>query len=277
MNINQRAYRGFLSIIAPKGETSNRSLFFLFKAAGIAILIVFVINLFSIGKSTFGEWGDFFGGVLNPILMFLTFMGLIITIVIQQSELRESRVEFKRSADALVEQGRNTRKQSFEATFFQMLTIHNDIVNSIDLRKDDGAITQGRDCFNVFYTRLNKQYRRDLDKYMGGGQSDDVALNHAYETFWKTHQTELGHYYRYLYNVVRFVAESEYVEGPYIRLIRAQLSDQELLMLFYNCTSAHGEGFKRYIEEFALLDNMPKIRLLDNKHANMIGLSAYGQ
>jgi hypothetical protein len=34
-----------------------------------------------------GEWGDFFGGVLNPLLTFLTFMGLLITIILQQQEL----------------------------------------------------------------------------------------------------------------------------------------------------------------------------------------------
>lgn len=276
MNLNQRVYRRFLAVVAPTGGASLRSLFGLFKVASIAILVVFVINLLSIGRSSFGEWGDFFGGVLNPILMFLTFMGILITIIIQQTELRESRAEFKRSADALVEQGKNTRKQSFESTFFQMLTIHNTLVNSIDLRAKGGAVTQGRDCFNVFYTRLTKIYREDQKNYMGGGQPDEKILAHSYDKFWKNHQTELGHYYRFMYNVVRFVAESDYVAGPYIRLIRAQLSDQELLMFFYNCTSERGENFKKYIQQFALLDNMPRIRLLEAKHAAMLDKSAYG-
>ena len=99
----------------------------------MAIFLVFLVNLLSIGKSGFGEWGDFFGGVLNPILTFLTFMGLLITIVIQQKELRESRRELKRSADALLEQVDNSRQQNFETTFFQMLATHNRIVDSIDL------------------------------------------------------------------------------------------------------------------------------------------------
>ena len=110
---------------------------------------------------------------------------------------------------------------------------------------------------------------------MGGGQPDDVVLDHTYKTFWKDHQTELGHYYRYLYNVIRFVANSEYSDGPYIKLIRAQLSDQELLMLFYNCTSVYGGNFKKYISDFALLDNMPKIRLLRKDHEDLIDVSSY--
>lgn len=275
MNINQRAYKYFLDLVAPRQKTSARSLYGLFKIAGITIVVVLLINLLANDTKSFGEWGDFFGGVLNPILMFLTFMGLIITIIIQQTELKEARVEFKRSADALVAQGENIKKQSFESTFFQMLTIHNTLVNSIDLMSSSGKITQGRDCFSVFYTRLNKIYRKDIKSYMGGGQPDDVVLDHTYKTFWKDHQTELGHYYRYLYNVIRFVANSEYSDGPYIKLIRAQLSDQELLMLFYNCTSVYGGNFKKYISDFALLDNMPKIRLLRKDHEDLIDVSSY--
>ncbi|MDX9744186.1 MAG: putative phage abortive infection protein, partial [Arcobacteraceae bacterium] len=82
---------------------------------------------------------------------------------------------------------------------------------------------------------------------------------------------------RYLYNIVRFVSESGYKDGPYMRLIRAQLSDQELLLLFYNSISEHGNNFRTYIEDFALLDNMPQIRLLNKEHAVLLKKSAYGE
>lgn len=40
-------------------------------------------------------------------------MGLLITIVIQQTELRESRLEFRRTADALVKQNEHTFETKF--------------------------------------------------------------------------------------------------------------------------------------------------------------------
>lgn len=239
------------------------------------MFLVFVVNLFSIGKSSFGEWGDFFGGVLNPILTFLMFMGLLITIVIQQTELQESRVELRRSADALRDQNESLRKQNFENTFFQMLEIHNQIVNAIDLVSEQGRVTRGRDCFSVFYTRFNKIYRENKEK-ANGKYTEESVLKLAYQLFWKEHQTELGHYFRYLYNVVRFIKESKQVDGPYLRLIRAQLSDQELLLLFYNCVSDNGGNFTPLVEEFALLDNIPKIRLLDKMHDGMLQPCAFG-
>jgi hypothetical protein len=238
-------------------------------------LLVFTVNLFSIPESSFGEWGDFFGGVLNPILTFMTFMGLLITIVIQQTELRESRVELKRSADALSEQSLSLKRQNFEATFFQMLSVHTGIVGAIDLINDSGTVTRGRDCFSVFYTRLTKTYRENQKK-SAGKHSDIEVLRHSYKQFWSRHQVELGHYFRYLYNVIRFIKESNFVDGPYLRLVRAQLSDQELLFLFYNCVgSEHGERFKNLVEEFSLLDNMPTLRLLERSHIGLIDPRAF--
>lgn len=275
MDLNQKIYRNFVALIVPRRKRSFRSLYRLFQAAAAVLILVFVVNLFSIGKSTFGEWGDFFGGVLNPLLTFLMFMGLLITIVIQQTELRESRVELKRSADALRDQNESLRKQNFENTFFQMLEIHNQIVNSIDLVSEQGKVTKGRDCFSIFYTRFNKIYRENKEK-ANGKYSEKSTTELAYQLFWKEHQTELGHYFRYLYNVVRFVKESQQVDGPYLRLIRAQLSDQELLLLFYNCVSKNGGNFTTLVEEFALLNNIPKIRLLHKKHEAMLQPSAFG-
>lgn len=274
MNANQKLFRRFARLVSPRNKSSVRSLYRLFQAAVVTVILVLLVNLFAIGKSSFGEWGDFFGGVLNPLLTFLTFMGLLVTIVIQQTELRESRVELKRSADALLEQSESLKKQNFESTFFQMLTIHNGIVNSIDLIKD-GNVTRGRDCFNAFYTRLNKIYRENKAK-ANGKYGEDSVVSLSYDLFWKDHQTELGHYYRYLYNIVRFIKETNFVDGPYLRLVRAQLSDQELLLLFYNCVSKNGGNFTALVEEFSLLDNLPRIRLLDKSHEAMLKPSAFG-
>lgn len=277
MKIRKKAYEAFLDIVDGEDSRTTKALYRLFLTAATAVFLVLFVNLFSIGKSSFGEWGDFFGGVLNPILTFLTFMGLLITIVIQQTELKESRKEFKRSADALDDQSKSLKKQNFESTFFQMLSLHNDIVNSVDLvEKESGNITKGRDCFRVFYTRLARLYRETKNKGKGKYPPESIARL-SYTLFWKDHQTELGHYFRYLYNLIKFVDESEFSEGPYIKLIRAQLSDQELFLLFYNSVSDHGQKFRNYIEKYELFDNMPIIRILDERHLKLYPESAYGE
>jgi uncharacterized protein YoxC len=65
-----------------------------------------------------GQWGDLFGGFVTPILTFLTFMGLLITITTQKKELKETREELKRSTEALLSQHDAINRQIFESTFF---------------------------------------------------------------------------------------------------------------------------------------------------------------
>jgi hypothetical protein len=90
------------------------------------------------------------------------------------------------------------RRQNVEATFFQMLTLHNTIVNSIDLRLGGGKEMKGRDCFQRFYADFRECFR----------QSENI--NAAYRLFWDRRQQDLSHYFRYLFNVIRFVDESEF-------------------------------------------------------------------
>ena len=143
MTLNQKIYRAFRSTVSPRRKNSIRSLYRLFQIAIGSLLLVLIVNLFAIGKSTFGEWGDFFGGVLNPLFTLLTFTGILVTIVLQQTELRESRAEMKRSADALHDQNLSLQRQNFESTFFQMLSVHTSIVAAIDLMDEEGRITRG--------------------------------------------------------------------------------------------------------------------------------------
>jgi hypothetical protein len=48
----------------------------------------------------FGQVGDFFGGILNPILAFASFIALLYTIKLQSEEMAEARTEMKRSTKA---------------------------------------------------------------------------------------------------------------------------------------------------------------------------------
>ncbi|WP_428028177.1 putative phage abortive infection protein [Altererythrobacter sp.] len=219
-----------------------------------------------------GPWGDFFGGVANPLLTFLTFIAVLATLWLQHEELGLSREELSRSANALEAQIESGKKQRVENTFFQLMSNHNEIVNSIDLVSRGKPTTFGRDCFSVFYTRLTKIFR-ELEKRPNLSKSE--CIERAYSDFWRDHQLELGHYYRFLYRFVLF-ADREFADDDfYMGLLRAQLSDQELLMLFYNAQTPDGHAFKPLIEKWALLDNMPRIRLLDHEHEQLLCPPAY--
>lgn len=266
------------------GEKSTPGLFYLFLfAVGLTILIFGIAIIWSKSVSQMGPFGDFIGGTLNPLLTFLTFMGLLVTIVLQQTELKDTRVELERSATALENQLQATDRQNFESTFFQMLTLHNTIVNSIDLyysgRATSGDVdkgsreTKGRDCFSQFFDNFKDKYEE------ARGHPDRDRLQIAYDEFWKYRQQDLAHYYRYLYNVLRFVHEAKGIKdrGPYVKLLRAQLSDYELVMLFYTALNKHGINYWLYIHEYQLFDNLPAGMLIDPNHASYYSDRSFGE
>ncbi|MGV3555235.1 MAG: putative phage abortive infection protein [Croceibacterium sp.] len=219
-----------------------------------------------------GPWGDFFGGIANPVLTFLTFIAVLATLWLQHEELGLSREELSRSANALEAQIEGAKQQRVENTFFQLMSNHNELVNAIDLVSQGKPTTFGRDCFSVFYTRLTKIYR-EIEGKPNVSKTD--RIERSYTDFWRDHQLELGHYYRFLYRFVLFTDREFSQDDFYMGLLRAQLSDQELLMLFYNAQTRHGRAFKPLIEKWALLDNMPRIRLLEHDHEGLFKPPAY--
>lgn len=137
-------------------EASNRSfarkirevnlvaqfIFYLTFSVGTLVIIYisnFALNMPSTNPEQWGQMGDFFGGMLNPVFAFASFIALIYTIRLQSSELQlsrqelsETRQELKRSAIAqensgiaLAEQLKAIEHQKFENRFFKLIEMLN--------------------------------------------------------------------------------------------------------------------------------------------------------
>ncbi|MDA8481396.1 putative phage abortive infection protein, partial [Citrobacter sp. Awk 4] len=62
----------------------------------------------------------------------------------------------------------------------------------------------------------------------------------------------------------------------YANILRAQLSNYELLMLLYNGNSKNGLKFKEYFNEYAVMDNLPVDKLISDAHVFFIEEKAWG-
>lgn len=285
-------------------------------------VIVTVSGIFAMWGSDLNEIGDFVGGTAGALwglaglfFIYVAFLGQKEQLIYQQAELRETRKDIRQQAkelegqkEQLELQNEQTKVQIFENTFFQLLRLHNDILNDIDLTNHymDGQIDHitGRSCFTSFIDRLKTEYMKSyqdpgsntpgsrrgpvkndekLRKLSINSDRDKQEIREAYQRFYEQSQSDVGHYFRNLYHVVKYVKESDVIDGYekkkfYTNLVRAQLSSFELLLLFYNCLSKYGYiKFKPLIEEYEFLENMPVSELFQPWHKSYYAESAFGE
>ena len=210
------------------------------------------------GTQTSGPAGDKFGGI-TALFSGLAFAGLVFTLFVQKKELqyqrqelallvnetRETKRHLEAQADHLKSQSDFVGKQTFENSFFQMLSSFNSNLQSISVtQRTDGSFVTGADA-------LEEIYRRASRKLTKGG----AGFHNNYSQFFEIHKNDLGPYFRQMYNILKFIKNSDVAEKSfYSNILRAQLTSAELSLLAYNCFSTH--GYKKMIplvKEFELL------------------------
>ncbi len=229
--------------------------------ASFIIYLTWPISTYSIDKA--GVFGDSFG-ILTSIFSGLAFAGVIWTVLSQLEELNITRDQLK--------------NQGIENAFFQMLRLHNEMLNEIDLSDKTATgiiVTTGRDVINVFRDRLRTQFQKINSSEPNLNEKEKAEK--AYFVFWQRHQSELAHYFRFLFNLFKFIHDSESDKKiMYAKITRAQLSNQELALLFYNCLSPQGNKFMKYAKAYALFDNLDKNDLIIPDHIDFMSNEALG-
>ncbi|MDD3467670.1 MAG: hypothetical protein PHE67_11020 [Campylobacterales bacterium] len=87
-----------------------------------------------------GQFGDYVGGTLNPILGLLSLIVLLLVYVQNKEELELTRQELKNSATALAEQSKTLEIQRFEQTFFSLLELRNKITTEFSFNSAKGLV-----------------------------------------------------------------------------------------------------------------------------------------
>lgn len=118
---------------------------------GVVFLIFLISLFFSVIQPAFladnsstndaenkltGPLGDLFNGIATPILTFMTFCGLLITIIMQQAQLRMTLKEMRESNEMLQKQLTNSETQKFENNFYSMLNFQSKILDEIKKSHD---------------------------------------------------------------------------------------------------------------------------------------------
>lgn len=233
----------------------------------VAIILIctwyFVVSFFGVWlfvgweRDALGQFGDSWGW-LTSIFSAFAFVGVYHNNQMQRRALKQAQAASKEQSDFL-------RVQQFESNFFQMMNLLQQILNDID--RIGTKERRGRDCFEYFYEDVfcyrfdgkTKLYKLET-KYEFNASSLRKDLGVIFDSVYKDLQKDLSHYFRFVYNILKLISESGFdkdTQSKYARILRAQLSNYELLIIFYNCFSTHGKKLEILSADFCLFDNMP--------------------
>ena len=240
----------------------------LFIISLIIIILIFLIWLYADHwmKFVFGKFisDKAFGNIFNALgslFTALAFAGLIITILIQRQDSND--------------QKRINNIQIFENNFIKLLEQHHRIIDSFVIEpkpnKEGEEIEPYPEKRNKIYQFeafdfLAKDFKHRYEKVkeipLPADKSIQTVFINAFQHHtYGTYGYMIGHYFRNLYHIVKYIDDNESLNSfdlkyKYAKILRAQLSAPEIYLIALNGLTYHGEGFKPLIEKYRLLKNM---------------------
>lgn len=236
------------------------------------------------------QFGDFFGGFVGTLFSILSVFLLIYTILHQNKESQKTALEtnFFRMIDyhnqnvnqlkiAHLDSTRKAEISDGRRAFVQFkIQIHRlfEIVRQINIKKNYNLTNEqiADIVYIIFYYGIDGSWvnfiESKLERYtpIHKELADEIQVRinlNPNLKIGRTNQTNLSTYFRNMYNAIKLVDESknlnELQKKELIKIYRAQLSNPELYVLFFNVLSRFGKKWKenKYITKYQLLKNIP--------------------
>lgn len=222
--------------------------------------------------------GEFIGGTIGVLFTFTATIFLFITFKEQRDQFTITRqAEFY---------------TLFETTYFNMLNMLAKVEDSVD---DNIKQSSSKASTLIeYYRNFKKKYGEDstsiqeivsIESDLKEKELQIAVVQKAsqyYGNYFKNYVVEndsnIGYFYRYIYNVVRFVYDQNQFSDidrdrrKYLNLLQAQLSDEEMALIFYDAISDYGENkdgkkmFHDILDEVNFLENVKPDTLLSKNH-----------
>ena len=240
--------------------------------------LVGVASAFSEGSlERAGLLGDS-AGLINALFSGLAFGGVILTIVWQIKNDNRSKA--------------NSQKMQFENTFFNMTQTFEHIIDGLSIERTDVQLsgTTGLLLSNYYDRNQNDGAEANGDKVaeirgrsvfkyiyqerkLEGKQLRDAIQDSGLTAYEIALSGILDHYYRYLYRILKFIDETDLIGDSqkyrYSSIFRAQLSEFELVLIYYNGLSKSGrDKLKPLLEKYSILKNIRESDLASVKDSD---------
>lgn len=227
--------------------------------------------------AAWGTFGDFIGGLTNPLVSVLTLFVAISVWRLQKAELELTRGEMAQTKEAMADQAKTAEQQRREQRFFDLFHVYQSTVESV-------THTRIRST-SLSSELLNTAGKRAISEWLAQNGFDNVALKKFDQTLlesklWKHWEScdGPGQFDHYLRVVKQLLQELEHLLGDqherYAVLFLTQLSRSELLILgFCVWLDERQKGMMPFFEKYGLLRHLPDGHLrheIQERHPRML-------
>jgi len=222
-------------------------------------------NSLSDQQNDWSAFGCYVGGLLSPIFSLLALYGIFYSTEITKDQFR---------------------KQTEDSNFFSLLNIHLSKISNFKYTEEKGypkelyekigyssdpIIYNGYEIFIFLLKEYECFYREisnaqiDLSKNSDNIKKIDILVK-SYDKFYHSYGHITGQYFRHIYYILVH-AENSIKEKEYSKIFRAQLSNKEIALLFFNMMSNYtSNDFNRLLLKYNIFDDLhlPDISMYDN-------------
>ncbi len=239
-------------------------------------------------ESKMGEFGDFIGGIVGTLV---ALVGIILyyvalteqrkvikinqdTLNLQISALNNQIIEFKEQREELIstrriyeQQTKTMKNQQFDSNFYSLLDVYISIKNNLN-KLDYNSL----DYFQTLYDELESSVvKENSDTFFS---SNRKAIE-QYTNIYLKNRGNLSSYFKTIYRLIKFIDECDHLKEDekifYSKIVRSQISDSELLMLYYNYHSIYGVKAQPLILKYRILKHIQRLSKIEFiKHFNFI-------
>ncbi len=209
--------------------------------------------------AAWASFGDFFGGTVGPFVGFASIILLVETLKLQRRGLEE-------------QQTRIMLKQAFEQSFFGWLRDYKQLISGFRFSKKtlkntssspEKTVFTGLDAISKMVDLFQLASLPDLDSKSDLKKKKQniknkliMSWSQMYEHQGEIMRTSL----RTLFGLLRWIDDHESLQPAekrhYASILRAQLSDHELILIYINGLTTKGEKMNYYINRYALFDDL---------------------
>lgn len=250
---------------------------------------VYFNTSFSIDSKLASDFGSFFGGFVGTIFAILSVVLIVYTIVAQNIENRKTSLKdnfFKmidyhnQNVSQITVPSLNAEKNHFEngrrafvvykIQIKRLLTLIEKINKKKNLELKEKEIIDI--AYIIFYYGLQGSWEAFIADKLERYEKSDLIIKEIIREIeetpnikiGRTNQTNLSTYFRNMYNAVKLIDNSDLMskkeKKELTKIYRAQLSNPELYVIFFNIVSRFGKKWKKreFIEKYEFLKNIPK-------------------